>query len=300
MVQRSNRYAARCSQKELTDKQEETSGGQLVEALQLLRTVEDDSSSRGARCSSTSLQGRGTNSGGLNGGFGAGTLDTRSGGRLGNKGATSAPVRVGREGNGNRDTGRGGSLGVCDCVCQGDGEIKAIRGGLLGVARRSAGARDGLGLGVSLGTGWNSNTGRIDAEGNPGTRCRAWSRARNSLGLGLSLGGRSRGRSSAGWNDLNSRGLRRTTRLGLRLGLGGDNLRSASGGNRDSDAGHLSWGRRDLGGLTGLDRESDAGHLSWGGRDLGSLGGLVITNSESDLSDLGTIVNGCIDIRTGT
>lgn len=274
MVQGSNMHAARSSQ-ELADKQEETGGGQLVEALQLLRTVEDDSSSRGAECSGTSLQSRGS-------GANSGTLSGGLGGSLGGKRGAGALVRVGREGNGNRDTDRGGSLGICGCIGQRDGENKASGGGLLGVAvaKRSAGARDGLDLGLSLGTSRDSNTGTIDAEGNPGTRCRAWSRARNSLGLGLdlSLGGRSRGGSSAGGNDINSRGLLGAARLGLRLGLGGDNLRSASGVNR----------------------ESDAGHLSWGCRDLGSPSGLTITNGERDLSDLGTITNGCIDIRMGT
>lgn len=55
MVQKPNGHAAGSSQDERDDKQEQTTGSQLIEDLRLVGTVEGDGSSRGTECAGNSL-----------------------------------------------------------------------------------------------------------------------------------------------------------------------------------------------------------------------------------------------------
>lgn len=272
------RHAVDGSQNELADKQEETSGGQLVEALQLLGTVEDGGNSRSADCRSTRFE-RGT----LNGRLGA------SARRLGDEGTSRGVSNPRGNSNsrgssafrGNGNPRRGSDLGAGDSAGEGNGDSKSSRRGLRGVAGSCVRAADSLGLSLGF-----------------------------SLGLGLGSG--SRGRNSAGGDDGEGpASLITTARLSLSLRLGGGDLRSARGDSQsDADGGgrdlrstgglnsgsHTSHpndggrGTRSAGGL--LDRESNASDTSQDGRDR-----LSIANRKGDTSDLG---NGCYNVRTGT
>lgn len=154
--------------------------------------------------------------GGLNGVLGTSNLDAGSG-RLGGQGASRSSRGARR------------SALVDDRASQRDGEPETCRGSPLGVA--CGGVRAGHGLGLSLSGSARGDDGQGD--------------------LGTSSSGRGGGRTSAGWRDAEGQGgLLATTRLSL--GLGGGNIRSLSRLERDSNASHLSWSGRDLGGAAGL------------------------------------------------
>lgn len=149
MVEEPKRHAVDSSQNEFAEKQEETSGGQLVEALLLLGTVEDGGGSRSTGCRSTRLE-RGT----LNGSLGA------SAGRLGDKGASrsNSDSRGNGDPRGGSDIGASGgtSDGASDGAREGNGDAKSSRRGLRGVAGSRVRAADSLGLCLGLGLGSGS------------------------------------------------------------------------------------------------------------------------------------------------